>query len=317
MKHAYVSLVLPVETIPDARTIETLDAALASRSRAHEIVIVTPYAQHGSTTVLGGDIAVAGPVSVVTAHLRSTPDGAIVAGLARSVGDFIIEWRGPLQAVDELLIGELLAPSDEGAELVEVVGIERSRASRLFNRAVNALRPRHAPLRRTIARVYSRYAVQAVLGATAFEPQLDVLVAELPVQRTVHPVPYANPPHAPISQRLTNGFALLSKGTRFGSTVPLTLAAVSAATGVAAAIYALGFLLLRGRTPEGWTTLMVVIGLGQAAVLTMLGLTWTRIDSLTKGLARNPDMTAAVQVAAPTRSGQMAGATEAVEDGRV
>lgn len=316
MKHAYISLVLPVETIPDVSTIEALDAALASQSRAHEIVIVAPYGRHGWNTPLRDDIAVRGPVSVVTTHLRSTPDAAIIAGLARSVGDFVIEWRGPLPGVNEALIGELLAPSDAGAELVEVVGIERSRASRLFNRMVNALRPRHAPLRRTIARVYSRYAVQAVLGAAAFEPQLDVLVAELPVQRTVHPVSLVNPPHAPISQRLNNGFALLSKGTRFGSTVPLTLAAVSAVTGVGAAIYALGFLLLRGRTPEGWTTLMVLIGLGQAAVLTMLGLTWTRIDSLTKGLARNPDMTAAVQVTAPTRPGQPGGDADTVAGGK-
>lgn len=317
MKHAYVSLVLPVETIPDVRTIEALDAALASRSRAHETVIVAPYGQHGSTIMLRGDIAVAGPVSVVTTHLRSTPDGAIVAGLARSVGDFVIEWRGPLQAVDEALIGELLAPSDAGTELVELVGIEGSRSSRIFNLAINALRPRNAPLRRTIARVYSRQAVQAVLGAAAFEPQVDVLVAELPVQRTVRPVSFANPQHATISQRLTNGFSLLSKGTRFGSTVPLILAAVSAATGVGTAIYALGFFLIRGQAPDGWTTLMVVIGLGQAAVLTMLGLTWTRIDSLTKGLARNPDMTATVQVVAPTGLSRHATAIEAVEGGRV
>ncbi len=292
MKHAYVSLVLPVTTLPDVMTIEALDSALAAATRAHEIVIVAPYGSRGSTIESGGEMSVRGPVSVVTTHLRSTLDGAIVAGLARSVGDFVIEWRGPLHAVDE------------GMELVEIVGVERSIASRLFRRMVNVLRPRTAPLRRTIGRVYSRYAIQAMLGAVAFEPQLDALVAELPVQRAVHASSHANPPHAPLPQRLNNGFALLAKGTRFGSIVPLTLAAVSALIAVGAAIYALGFRLLLDETPEGWTTLMILIGFGQAAILTMLGLAWTRLDALTKGLAQNPDVTAAVHVAAPTRSGQ-------------
>jgi hypothetical protein len=287
MKHAYVSLVLPVTTLPDVMTIEALDSALAAATRAHEIVIVAPYGSRGSTIESGGEMSVRGPVSVVTTHLRSTLDGAIVAGLARSVGDFVIEWRGPLHAVDERLIGELLAPTDAGMELVEIVGVERSIASRLFRRTVNVLRPRTAPLRRTIGRVYSRYAVQAML-----------------VQRAVHASSHANPPHAPLSQRLNNGFALLAKGTRFGSIVPLTLAAVSALIAVGAAIYALGFRLLLDETPEGWTTLMILIGFGQAAILTMLGLAWTRLDALTKGLAQNPDVTAAVHVAAPTRSGQ-------------
>lgn len=312
MKHAYISLVLPVTTMPEARTIEALDAALAAESRAHEIVIVAPHGAPVSLTGLGSELRIQGPVSVVATHLRSTPDGSVVAGLARAVGDFIIEWRGPLESVDSQLVGELLEPTDAGIELVEIVGRERSRASRAFNRLVNALRPRTTPLRKTIGRVYSRYAVQTVLGAVAFEPQLDVLAAELPVRRSVHASTLMSPPHAPFSQRLNAGFTLLAKGTRFGSVVPLMLAVVSALTAVGAAVYALAFLVVRGRTPEGWTTLMVLIGLGQAAILTMLGLTWTRIDALTKGLARNPDVTAMVHVAAPTQTGKPDGGSVVV-----
>lgn len=304
MKHAYISLVIPVTVVPSSSTLQMLDSVLAAQSRAHEIVIVAPNGPQNRMPSLTHEIPFRGPVTVVTTHLRSTLDGAIIAGLARSVGDFVIEWRGPLASIDENLVNSLLKPSDSGIELVEVVGTETSKASKFFNAAVNTLRPQHAPLRRTAARVYSRHALQVVLSGTAFDSQLDILVAELPVRRIVHPAPFANPPHAPINQRLSNGFSLLTNGTRFGSTVPLMLAAVSAAIGVGAAVYGLGFLLLRGEPPEGWTTLMVVAGLGQAAVLTMLGLTWSRIDSLAKGLARHSDMTAQVQVWAPSVSDQ-------------
>jgi hypothetical protein len=58
--------------------------------------------------------------------------------------------------------------------------------------------------------------------------------------------------------------------------------------------------LLNGTSPEGWTTLMVVTGLGQASILALIGMTWSRIDSLSKGLTRSHDATAEVVVFPPT-----------------
>jgi len=296
MKYAYVSIVIPVRVMPSLQTIERIDQALSEVTRAHEIVFVTPY---GESVGSSGGIELRGPLTIVTTHVRSSSDDAVIAGLARTVGDFVIEWRGPVNSITASLLMDLLGPSDSGVELVEATGRETSALSRLFNWVLNRLRPRHAPLKRSIGRTYSRHALQAVLGAAAFEPQLDVLIAELPVRRTQHQLSFPNEHHPSLNQRISNGFALLSRGTRFGTAIPLTLAAASALFGIAAALWALGFLFIRGDTPEGWTTLLVVIGLGQAVILTMLGLTWARIDSLARGLATNPDVTAQVEVIAP------------------
>lgn len=295
MKHGYVSLVLSLPAPPSMAVLAQLDSALTAQARSHEIVVVTPYGEPASYDQL----ATVGPVTTVMTHMRASQDGLLVAGLARAVGDFVIDWRGSPESIDEPLLRELLAPTDTGTELVEVVGTETSLASRRFQAMVNHLRPSGAPLRKTIGRVFSRRALQEVLGATAFEPQLDVLTAELPVHRTVIRVSQPNPHRDSWGQRFSDGLTLLSKGTRFGSAVPITLAMVSALFGTGAAVYALGILLFRGQTPEGWTTLMVVIGLGQAAVLTMLGLAWARLDALTRGLSRNSDATAEVHVLPP------------------
>jgi len=104
---------------------------------------------------------------------------------------------------------------------------------------------------------------------------------------------------ATTGQRVAEGAALLLKGTRFGAVFPLALAVMSAVFGVAVAFYALAILLIRGRTPEGWTTLMVVSGLGQAAILAMLGLTWARLDALARGLSRSQEATAFVVTRPP------------------
>lgn len=299
MKHAYVSVVLPVREAPAAADLDLLDRMLSQQTRAHEIIVVIPYA------VAPPDydaLDSAGPLSVVSTHMRATADAALVAGLARAVGDFVFEWRGGLEGLDATTVRETLELTDAGKELVEVVGRETSLVSRSFYSLVNSLRSRKVPVRKTVGRLYSRHALGQVLVSTAFEPQLDILNAELPIPRATYRSNTPNPHRGSVAERLGEGFSLLSKGTRFGSAIPLTLAVVSAVFGIGAAIYALAILLVRGRTPEGWTTLMVVIGLGQAAILAMLGLVWARIDALIRGLTRNQDVTGSVVVSAPMRS---------------
>lgn len=296
MKHAYVSIVLPMGTPPEEIQLLSLDKDLAAQCQAHEIIAVVP---HSCELPNYDALQLTGPLSVVTTHMRATPDSSLISGLARAVGDFIIEWRGPIEHLDSLYLTALLEPSNEGIELVEVTGTKTSRTSRSFYWLVNRLRPSYAPVRKTVARVYSRHGLGQVLSAATFEPQIDILTAELPVSRLVWSTTVPTPQHDSLFHRIGLGCALLSKGTRFGSAFPLTLAALSATFGVGAAVYALIILFVQGTTPEGWTTLMVVAGLGQAAILAMLGLIWTRIEALSKGFSRNNDATAAVRVVAP------------------
>lgn len=298
MKHAYVSVVLPVREPPAEADLDAVDQMLSRETRAHETVIVIPYAVNPPSY---DQLRTGGPLSVVSTHMRATADTSTVAGLARAVGDFVLEWRGPIHDLDAATVRETLELTDVGNELVEIVGRETSWVSRSFYRFVNSLRSRNVPVRKTVGRLYSRHALGQVLISTTFEPQLDILNAELPVHRATYASSAPNPHRASMAERMGEGLSLLSKGTRFGSAIPLTLAAVSAAFGIGAAIYALVILLLRGKTPEGWTTLMVVSGLGQAAILAMLGLVWARIDGLTRGLTRNQDVTGSVTVSAPMR----------------
>ena len=304
MKYAYVSLVLRRAAAPDPAAIQRLDSLLSQVARDHEIVIATPYPAFRSD----GEPVVepcSGPLTVVYTHARASRDSAAIAGLARSVGDFVVEWSGPLNSLRESLLRAILELTDQGNELVEIVGSDTGGFSRWFYRCANALRPASAPIRKTVGRVFSRHALAQLLVATSFEPHINVLVAELPVKRTEVAVPVAAEEKAGTRQRLNDGMSVLARGTRFGSAIPLGLSAVSAAIAVSAAVYALLVLLVRGRTPEGWTTLMVLTGFGQAAVLAMLGMIWGRLDSLTRGLSRRGDATVSVEVTAPKVNGSV------------
>lgn len=298
MKHAYVSIVIPTAQPLSREQIRSIDLLLAQQTRLHEIVLVVPFSA-GVGEYSGLDLA--GPVTTVITQMRATPDAAVAAGLARAVGDFVLEWRGSVEELGVETLEPALDSTDSGSELVEIVGKETSAISGFFYRVVNSLRPRAMPVRKTVGRLYSRHCLGQLLAAISFEPQLDVLAAELPVTRALVKVAVPNPHRDSILERIGDGGSLLSKGTRFGSTVPLLLASVSAFFGVGAALYAMSFFILRGQTPEGWTTLMIVLGLGQAAVLAMLGLVWSRINAMTRGLSQRRDPTSGVIVTAPSR----------------
>ncbi len=89
---------------------------------------------------------------------------------------------------------------------------------------------------------------------------------------------------------------MLTKGSRFGTVIPLALAGISSFFAVVVAIYAMVVYALFGSTPEGWTSLAVIIGLGQGAILALLGMIWSRLDTLSKGLSRKKDVAADINI---------------------
>ena len=300
MKHAYISVVLCGGGSPGAAAIEILDNILRTTSRAHEIVVVIPTNLEPSHLT---ELRVSGPVTIVNTHYRATLDAQFLAGIARAVGDFVLEWQGQIADLDRATLQNSLSSTDHGVELVEIIEKNPARSSTFFYAIANSLRPKNAPIQKSIGRLYSRNVVGQLLAAATFEPQLDVISAELPVRRDLLYTDLKRAHPGSITKRIGDGFSLLAKGTRFGSTIPMLLATISAVFGMAAAVYGLIFFLFLGKTPAGWTSLMIVIGLGQAAVLAMLGLTWARIDALIRGLSHTRDATVTVEVITPNDLG--------------
>jgi hypothetical protein len=225
----------------------------------------------------------------------------LVAALGRASGDFIIEWQGEFESLSEEVISSLLEPSNSGYELVEFETGSQKFTSRIFYKLVNLLRPSNIPVRKCVGRAFSRRALGLLLQKASFEPQINILFSELPVRRIIKKVEANFAAKQNLRERFIEGMNLLSKGTRFGTVIPLALAIISATFGFLAAFYALALYLLIGKSPEGWTTLMIATGLGQASILALIGMTWSRVDALSKGLSRHHDSTTDVQVFPSTR----------------
>ena len=297
MKQAYISLVLPPSKKKwDVEDVIRIDSVLKKTSRNHEIILISEFGVYDGELQ---SIALAGPLSIINTNSTSTKNSQRVAALGRTVGDFVIEWSGDVSLLTEEMVIDLLDPTGYGVELIEFESTFQSSSSRFFYRFVNSLRSSSIPIRKTVARAFSRRALGQILSATGFEPQIDVLFAELPAQRTTRVVNVNFATKQNMKERVSEGVALVVKGSRFGTVVPLVFATLSALFGVFVVIYALGLYLIQGQSPAGWTSLMIVTGFGQASILALIGMTWTRIDALIKGLSRPSDATVNVLVFPP------------------
>lgn len=310
MKQAYVSVVLVWEPGVERATIERIDAALGAAARAHEIVVVVPPTDEAEPALaaLRAPGALTAPLSLVTTWHGTGTEAALVAGLTRAAGDFVLEWSATPEDLSPEVLADVLRPTDEGFEIVEVVPVRSPLVSRAFFRLANAFRPRTAPLRPAVARLYSRRALDLALSAGRALPNRSLMVAGMGLPRTTLTRDLRHRAGHGYRARWGEALTVLTRGTRAASIVPAVGAFVLAMFSLGAAIFAVVHLFVTGRAPEGWTTLMVLVGLGLSGILAFLGLLWERVDGLARTIEHPHDATANVVVVPPLRASGSAGA---------
>ena len=294
MKQAYVSLVLlnhPNTT--DWSQIERIDEFLSNETRKHEIVLVT---KESIIANFVKPLKLKGPLTIVTVQSTASTSDLIIAGLGRSVGDFVVEWRLNASKIESGTIASMLIPSNAGNELIECVPTRLSLSTKYFYKLVNQLRSFNKSVSPSVARVYSRRALNWLLEANRYESHIMVLAAEIPFKKVIHRLPLERAEGKSLKERAVDGFTLLVKGSRFGTVIPLLLAGISSLFAISVALYALAVFLLSGDAAEGWTSIAVVMGFGQGAILALIGLVWSRLDSLANGLSKRNDATINAEV---------------------
>ena len=301
MKQSYLSLVLHWSSALEAETLRQIDRILSRVAEAHEIVIVAGVDDIAQIPLasLSGELGLASPVSVVVPRANATHDAAMLAGVSRAVGDFVIEWDSSPTAIKPSLLEDLLEATDSGAEIVELVPPSAPRQTTIFYRLANVMRPKSLPLRQSVARLLSRRAIDMMLRSNTVDPLRPLLIADSALPRVAIERHLKLGSTRSYRNKLADAIRLLIRGTRFGTYAPLVLALASALVAVAAAVYAIVIFFASGKTPEGWTTLMVFCGFGFAAVMLFLGMLWIRVDHLFRIQTRSPDETAQVIVLPP------------------
>lgn len=300
MKEAYLSFVFYnlTNSFP-LDSLRKVDSDLRKLVRQHEIIMVTKSDFDEERT---GDGTFECPVTLVS-MLPSANENAIrISALARASGDFIVEWVDDLDSLNIDEMSQALQLTNQGVELIEFVPDAPHLKVQTYLRVINSFRPVSPPLQHTFARLMSRRALSQVLQYMNFPLNPDIALSDLVIKR-------AKLSSARKGHKLTvtewggrKTFSTLVMNTRFGGIFPIILSAISSAFGLGMAIFAASLFIVSGKSPEGWTTLMVVTGFGIGSILALLGMIWMKLESIFRALTSSADVTSEVKVIAPTQN---------------
>ena len=296
MNESYVSLIIfPSERFLSSSTILSLDKVLSEWATNHEIILV----DRSRNQYIGIENEnLFGPVTILRTKPNLELNASRVEGLGRASGDFVIEWLGSPHDFTNSLFRQLLEPTERGIDLVEFEVIQEPYLNRVIYKIVNLFRPSKTPVRNAIGRMISRRGLGQLLSAAKYGSLLDIQFAELTLTREVKKVSAGCYETKNSVSRIIDGVLMASKSASFGTFIPIVISIISGSIGLFAAIYALSIFVISGRSPEGWTTLMIVLGFTQSSALFLLGLLWTRIDSLMSGLSAPTDGSSEVLIIA-------------------
>lgn len=301
MKAAYVSVVFHWWEGCRAHDIRQLDSVLRETTEAHEILIVLAPDNlvHYRSSDCNDMDRLSGPISVVVTRAGTSHDTAMLVGIGRSVGDFVLEWDANIADITSALLSDMLRETDLGSEVVELVPLHKHTKTKAFYRLANAMRPKSLPLYASVARLLSRRAVDMVLNSSPAESQRLLLVADTALPRTFIERPMKRAIQRTSWAKSTEALSVLVRGTNIGTVAPLVISGLSVLASILVAVYALYWYIRAGSTPQGWTTLMVLGGLGFGIVMAFLGLIWIRMNQLYQAINRPPDETSQVIVTPP------------------
>jgi dolichol-phosphate mannosyltransferase len=265
----------------DARELETfvpaVDRFLGEHFDAHEIVVVDDASDDDTAALLAGmEESAEGTLIHLRLARRHGTEPAMLAGLARAMGDFVFE-TGTVVASWELPL--LLDLYDRAASGVDIVAASSGEVSwtrqRLF-RAVNRYSYLELPEHPEQLRIVSRRALNAMLDLTERIRYRRALYA---LTGFPYAVVFYEPTRAGASllrrartEGLSRGFDVVVSFSDIGLRAARVLAWCFAALSVLVAIYAVLANLLLSHVAEGWTTLMLVASFGFTGLFLVLSL---------------------------------------------
>ena len=145
----------------------------------------------------------------------------------------------------------------------------------------------------------SRAAVEIVIQSAVTAPQRKTTLARSGLPTTQYRSSTKPGEEPPIQGQNQRGGGYRPCRTGLGTRLARFLALFVAAGGISAAVYALLVGAIRGGTAEGWVPLMVVVGLGLAAVAGLLALLSEMMTRVMREIRSAPPTNVRVQVAPP------------------
>lgn len=248
-------------------------AAVRDRFAMHEVVIV----DDGSVEPVAGlseELAREHNLNVVLVRLgrRHGTEAGMNAGLAQSAGDWVFQFDSPRTDHPDGLLDRMYQAAAEGHDHVTASGAVSSLRARAFYAAVNRYGNLGVPLRTERVRLSSRRGVNAMLALREKVRYRKALYAVTSnSQHHLVYVPAEGSRARPLNgETLTLATDIVLSFSTFGLRLAYLLSVGFGSVSLLAVLWSFGAYILKQHTPEGWTTVMVVLSAGLAGLFVVL-----------------------------------------------
>lgn len=277
MNHSFVSLILVCSELPSRNVIEELSKIFESNTKRFEIILTLPIQQRKHIRKFP-ELQI--PISIIWMGEKSSIQDSTIAGLSLSVGDFALEWKGDSKLITAELISKVRTYIEAEVDIIQFKNSELKFKEKLLLNLFNKLRHKNHQVHFSLGNFFSRRAINEITRKFTSAGDLNLIIANSQLNREIISVNSSRNNYLKPISRNSNFNQLFLNGTKLGTRIPSFISIISALVGVFSTVYALSIFIYRGRTPEGWVTLMVLIGYANASILTLLGLMWKKLEAI-------------------------------------
>lgn len=272
----FLSVVVSTHDVVDTigPWLRTLSDYLATQFAVFEIVVVddaSSDATAAAAVAVADDLA--GSLCVVELGRRHGIELAMLAGLSRATGDWIVELDDCPPAHPLTLIDELYELAARGHDVVAATPGSSTRLTGLFYAFVNRMSYLDEPLATERTRMVSRRALNAMLDLEERTRYRKALYSLTGLPKTnLDYTPDHRPARSEDPRTLTTALDILIAYSNIGPRAAQLLAVAFGMVSVLAVIYVIVINLTRESVVEGWTTVMILLSFGLAGVFFTLGM---------------------------------------------
>lgn len=253
-----------------------IDRLLAQTFDRHEIIVV----DNGTSEAVGEQLlsiheSLEGSLIHLRLARRHDSEQAMLAGLARAIGDFVFETEVPYRDWDDSVLTELFERCAAGVDIVDASNGDPSWGRRQFFDVLNRFSYLDIPDHPVSVRVVSRRALNAMLDMRERVRYRRALYAATGY-------PYAVVTYTPTAvlprrmrrrtEHISRGFDVMVSFSDFGLRLANIAALVFAGFAVFAVLYTLAVFALKRDVVTGWTTIMLLLSVGMAGLFIVLSL---------------------------------------------
>lgn len=272
-------------------SLSQVDEALAEVFEYYEIIVVddsstdsTPLEAKKASENMQGDLC------IITLSHKHGIEKAMMAGLIKSMGDFVFELEDLSMKIDEKILRNMFSVAMQGNDIVAASPAQSaSWKTRVFYKIINKISYLNLDLRTEAIRLVSRRALNAMLNLKEKVRYRKALYAYSGYSKKIITIDSSVTRSKKMNrENVGTAFDIIVSFSNLGLKVSHYLSIAFFVFSLFMAGYALFNYIFNRSVVEGWTTLMILISFGFAGLFFIVGMLGEYISRILIELQNRP-----------------------------